>query len=479
MQRTPLVPFAVAMIVGIVLGHHAPAMGLPTWIALLGIVSLSGSLLLFANHKNNALTLTILLSITFFSIGGLRCRLSDPQYDSGHWTHLVKQPSFLTLRLTETPSPRERSWKADAEVLSIDNQESHGTLRLYLRKDSTANILRYGDTLTLHGYADTLRGMLYVTSDHYLIVGRDSTSLRARSEALRMKLLHRMQRGPLEHRHAGVVEAMTLGWRGDLEPDLKTQFRDAGIMHLLCVSGLHVGLLSVMVGWLFFWLGEERRGRIIRGSLQLLALWGFALLTGLSPATVRAALMFSLFVISHMMGRRTDSLNLLAFAAIAMLMADPSLLFDVGWQLSFSAVAGILLARPAINAFRNPFWQASVVSISATLATLPFTISTFHTFQPYFLIANIIIVPLAALILALSMLYMLLPCPLLASPLWWLLESSDRLTGAISHLPGATIENIEISSWGTALLAAAIFFIFIAINTALRRYQQRKDQPLC
>lgn len=480
MRKNPLVPFALALIAGIAVGHHAPHMELPTWLALLGTVILAGILLSLPKKKSNyALAITLLLTFAFFSIGGLRCRLSDPQYDSGHWTHLVHQPSFLTLRLTESPIPRERSWKAEAEVISVDNREAHGTLRLYLRKDSTAATLRYGDTLTLHGYADTTHGWLYVTSDHYLVAGHDSTSLRARSEALRMRLLRRMQNGPLEHRHAGVAEAMTLGWRGDLESDLQAQFRAAGILHLLCVSGLHVGLLSIMVGWLFFWLGEERRGRILRGSLQLLVLWGFALLTGLAPATVRATLMFSLFVVSHMMGRRTDSLNLLALAAITMLMTDPLLLYDVGWQLSFSAVTGILLARPVIQAFHNPFWQAAVVSLAATLATLPVTLSTFHTFQPYFLIANIIIVPLAALILALSLLYMLLPCPLFASPLWWLLESSDRLTGAISRLPGATIEGVEMSLWGTELLAAAIFFIFIAINTALRRYQQRKNLPLC
>jgi competence protein ComEC len=294
-----------------------------------------------------------------------------------------------------------------------------------------------------------------------------------------MKALHRMQRGPLEHRHAGVAEAMTLGWRGDLEPDLYSQFRDAGIMHLLCVSGLHVGLLAAMVGWLLLWLGEERRGRIIRGSLQLVALWGFALLTGWAPGTVRAALMFSLFVVSHMMGRRTESLNLLALAAIVMLAADPQLLFDTGWQLSFSAVTGILLARPAIQLFHNPFWQAAVVSLAATLTTLPVTLSTFHTFQPYFLISNIIIVPLAAIILALSLLYMLLPCSLFASPLWWLLECSDRLTGAISRLPGANLNNIGISPLGTALLVTAIFLLLITINIGLRRYKESKNLPLC
>ena len=389
-----------------------------------------------------------------------------PHRPADHWTHLVGQPSFLTLRLAESPVPRERSWRATAEVLTIDGRPSCGTLR-------------FGDTLTLHGYADTLHEWLYVTSDHYLVAGRDSTSLRARSESLRMKLLRRMQHGPLEHRHAGVAEAMTLGWRGDLEPDLQTQFREAGILHLLCVSGLHVGLLAVMAGGFLLWLGEERRGRILRGSFQLLTVWGFALLTGMAPATMRAALMFSFFIVSRMLGRRTDSLNLLALAAIVMLAANPQLLFDTGWQLSFSAVAGILLARPVINLFHNPLWQVSMVSLAATLAALPVTLSTFHTFQPYFLIANIIVVPLAALILLLALLYMLLPCPLFAAPLWWLLESSDRLTAAVATLPGTTVGDINPGPWGTALLAAAIFLLFATINTLLRRYQQRKNEDPC
>lgn len=469
---------AVALMTGIT-AVHADLFPAWTWVVLLGISALAGGIFLTLKNRDFHITLFILLCLTFVAIGALRCLPDTPQHDPRHWTHLVGQPSFLSLRLTETPTPRQRSWKTAAEIISVDGHKSHGSLRLFLRKDSTAATLRYGDTLTLHGYVDTLRGTLYATSDHYLVAGRDSTSLRARSESLRMRLLRRMQGGPLEHRHAGVAEAMTLGWRGDLEPSLQTQFRQAGILHLLCVSGLHVGLLAVMSGWLFFWLGEERRGRILRGSLQLLALWGFVMLTGLAPATVRAALMFSLFIISHMMGRRTDSLNLLALAAIVMLMSDPLLLFDIGWQLSFSAVAGILLARPAIRVFRNPFWEILIVSLAATLATLPVTISTFHTFQPYFLIANIIIVPLAALILGLSLLYMLLPCPAVAAPLWWLLESSDRLTAAISRLPGATMEGITLSPWETTILAVVIFFIFVTINVALRRYQERKNQPLC
>lgn len=355
------------------------------------------------------------------------------------WTHHCSEKAFLEVRLTETPSPRIKSYKAHVDVLSVDGTPCSGTLRLYLRPDSTAATLRYGDRLLLHGYPDTVKQTIYVTSDHYIITARDSTSLRARSERLRMRLLRRMQRGPLDRRYAGVAEALTLGWRADIDPDTQASYRDAGIAHLLAVSGLHVGLVAAMVGLMLFWVSREQRGRIIRGSIQLTAVWLFALITGLAPSTVRAALMFSLFIVSDILGRRTPKLNLLAAAAIVMLIAKPTLLFDTGWQLSFCAVAGILLAMPVIKAFRNKLYQAAMVSIAATTATLPVTLTTFHRFQPYFLVANILIIPLSFLILFFSLLYMALPCDLTAWPVEMLLRATEAVTSWVASLPGAVI----------------------------------------
>lgn len=476
MRRIPLVPVAMALIAGVAMGHQATTMTLASWAILLALAALLlGLLLLFFREKSRPIIFVMLMA-TFFSIGALRCHLGDPQFDTRDWTTLAtEKASFITLRLKESPLPRERSWRALAEVEEIDNQSCEGELRLYLRKDSTAATLRYGDLLMAHGYANREKGTLYITNDHYILISRDSTSLRAHSEALRMKLLKKMQTGPLEHRYRGVAEAMTLGWRGDLESDLNAQFRDAGIMHLLCVSGLHVGLLAAMVGWLMVWVGKERRGRIIKGSVQMLVLWAFAILTGLAPSTTRAALMFSLFIINNMLGRRTDSLNLLAFAAIIMLMGDPMLLFNTGWQLSFSAVAGILLMRPAINLHHNIMWKAAVVSLAATLATLPITLVTFHQIYPYFLIANIVIVPLAGFLLALSFLYMLLPCGFTAFLIQWPTWFCDRLTNSISNLPGALIEGLTPSPWVVALLALSILFTLVTINIILLRRKKEDD----
>lgn len=371
--------------------------------------------------------------------GGLLGRQHDPLHDGHHWSRRCCERATLEVRLDETPIPRAKSYKVSAEVLAVDGVPSRGAIRLYLRPDSAAAALRYGDRLLLHCRPDAGRSMAYVTSDHYILVGRDGTSLRARSERLRMALVRRMQQGPLDRRYAGVAEALALGWRADIAPDTQASYRDAGIAHLLAVSGLHVGIVALMTGCALFWLGRMRRGRIVRGGVQLVAVWLFAAVTGLAPSAVRAALMFSLFVVGDMLARRTPKMNLLAAAAIAMLVARPMLLFDVGWQLSFSAVAGIIVARPVIHAFRNKIYQTAMVSLAATASTLPVTLATFHRFQPYFLIANVLIVPLSTLILGSALLYMAMPCGATAWPVEMLLRAAEAVTAWVASLPGAVV----------------------------------------
>ena len=280
---------------------------------------------------------------------------------------------------------------------------------------------------------------------------------------LQLRLLERVHHGPLEPRYAGMVEAMALGWRGNLEPEIKTAFLNSGIMHLLCVSGLHVGLVAALTGALLFWVSRERRGRLIRGAVQLVVLWGFALLTGGAPSTLRAALMFSLFIVSDLLGFRTERLNLLAAVAIVMLSVKPSLLFHVGWQLSFAAVGGILLVRPLLDNFRhNILIQSAIVSTAATLATLPIIVSVFHHLPVYFLVANLLIVPWASIILAGSLLYVAIPCSLTAAlvrpPLW----ITDRVTQWIASLPYATVEGIDLEPWALLLLTVAVILLLTA-----------------
>lgn len=436
----PLVPVALALLAGIIVARFTPGVDTGVWVGAMVASTLVGGILLITNIKHRDHILSALFLAVVFVVGGVRQHVGDPARDEMDWRRRCSGPNYLELKLKETPVPREKRYRVLATVETVDGEEVRGKIKLYLRKDLDASALRYGDRLLVHGYADTIQGMLYTTGDHYITVSRDSTSRRAHIETLRMRLLRRMQAGPLPSRQAGVAEALTLGWKADLKPETQAAYRDAGIAHLLAVSGLHVGLLAAMVGGLVFWTGKERRGRAVRGVAQLLAVWTFALLTGLAPSTMRAALMFSLFIVSRILGRHTETFNLLAASAIITLMGNPMLVADTGWQLSYAAVTGILLARPVIHAYRNKLWQSAIVSIAATMATLPITIATFHRIQPYFLIANVLIIPFSAVVLGLSLLYMAVPAAWTAAPLGWALQGVEALTGWVASLPGATIE---------------------------------------
>ncbi|MBR6291351.1 MAG: ComEC/Rec2 family competence protein [Bacteroidales bacterium] len=465
MRRTPLVPVALALMAGIALQHWLTGMATWCWWAIMLTAALTAGMMLIFKRKISIMPTLMLILLFMMGASGSLGRRHDPLYNEHHWTHLSdNEHVYISVKLCETPQPRPRSWQSKAAVETIDGQPSEGTIRLYLRKDSTAATLHYGDRLLIHGFPDRARGTIYTTSDHYIITKRDNKSLRARSEALRMKLQGRLQAGPLEHRQAGVVEALTLGWRADIEPETQAAYRDAGVAHLLAVSGLHVGLLALLVGGLLFWINKEQKGRIVKGSAQLAAVWLFALLTGMAPSTVRAALMFSLFIVSNILARRTPKLNLWAATAIITLTANPMLLFDIGWQLSYSAVAGILLAQPIIRLYHNWIWQAATVSIAATLATLPVTIAAFHRMQAYFLIANVLIVPLAGAILTMSLIYIALPCAMTAWPLGWTLRGAEWMTERVSALPGAVVEVGETATWCVPVIAVAVLALLLAAS---------------
>ena len=468
MRRTPLLPVVLALIVGIVVakcGCHN--MVLWAW-ALAACTVASGVAAVVKPLGMRVAAWCATLAV--IPVGALLL-LNSTQHD---WASNCDKQTFLEVQLQETPQPRPRSIRAKATVLRKGEEErrASGAITLYFRPDSVGHSLRYGDRILMHGYPDTARRSCYTTSDHYNILHRDTTSLRARCEAIRMRLLHRMQGRPMPPDEAAVAAALALGWRANIDVDTQTAFRDAGIAHLLAVSGLHVGLLAAMVGWLARPLGRLRKGRITRGAVQLVAIWGFTLLSGFAPSTVRAALMFSLFCISDITERRTPPLNLLAATAIITLCCSPTLLFDLGWQLSYSAVAGILLAMPAIRSLRTRVGQSAAVSVAATVATLPVVCATFHRLPVYFLIANVVVVPFAGVVLLLSLLYTAWPC----TALGWLTGLAVRLIkhvcNGVAALPGAVVENITpmgIELAFITLIAAALLLSAQLINKSKSR----------
>lgn len=275
-------------------------------------------------------------------------------------------------------------------------------------------------------------------------------------QALAWRLRARFARVLHEHmpapREEAVAAALIFGEKRGIDDDLKQAYADTGAMHLLAVSGMHVGLLAALLGAMLKPLQHWRRRGIILQALILLAVvWLFAFVTGLSGSVLRAAAMFSLLQAGTLLRREASPYNLLAGSAFVLLAWEPRLLADAGAQLSYTAVAGIFLFyKPILERWipRNKIlwaaWQLTAVSLAAQLGTLPLSLWYFHQFPLYFLLSGWVGVPLSTLALPIGLaLFGLAEVPYLSDGLGWALHACVWLMNEsmawMSRLPGATL----------------------------------------
>jgi len=222
----------------------------------------------------------------------------------------------------------------------------------------------------------------------------------------RNKLLQSLRSQGLSHDEYAVAAAILLGYGQLIAPDLHQDFTAAGAVHILVVSGMHVGIIFLIFGFLFSFLLHFKNGDYLRNVLLIIVIWSYALLTGLSPSVSRAATMISLFILADIFRRDYDNFNILAASAFLLLLLNPLLLFDVGFQLSYAAVAGILMFYFPLyrsvyfnNIIFQTIWAALVISFSAELGAFAIAAHYFHQFPLYFLLTNLAVFALSYLII--------------------------------------------------------------------------------
>ncbi|MDX1652871.1 MAG: ComEC/Rec2 family competence protein [Brumimicrobium sp.] len=216
----------------------------------------------------------------------------------------------------------------------------------------------------------------------------------------------------LQEKNYGVASALALGDKSSLTKEKRNEFADAGAMHVLAVSGMHVGILLGFLQWIFFRVSFLRR-RNLYIYFALIVVWSFAFLTGLSASVFRATLMFSILAVGQLKGYPFFNLNALLFSALILLLIDPFYLFDIGFQLSFAAMLGIIFFYQRVkglllirNKWIDYFWQGTALGIAAQIGTMPLSLYYFHQFPNYFILTNLglIILSAAALIAAIVLL---------------------------------------------------------------------------
>lgn len=266
-----------------------------------------------------------------------------------------------------------------------------------------------------------------------------------------------------------IAQALVLGVKDELDNELKQTYAATGAMHILAVSGLHVGIVYAVLIALFGKLRTFKTGRWLFAATCLFILWAYAFITGFSPSVVRAVTMFSLFLIAGASVRQSNIYNTLAIAAFALLSYNPYSILAVGFQLSFLAVLGIVYFQPKMyRLFKFDFWVAdkiwalTCVSIAAQLGTLPLGLYYFHQFPTYFLVANVFVIPAAFAILSLGLAILLFSfVPVVASFLGFLLGQlifwMNKGLFWLEAAPFSIIDRIFLDHMQVVFLFAAIF----------------------
>lgn len=399
------------------------------------------------------------------------------------------------VHVIEPPVP-----KAGNLQLTVSLPEYSKQAILYLHTDSVQPAPRMGDILLAHtritrprpvfpddfDYGNYLRlqhkvGVGYVQSGHWQCIGHVPVrTLRAYAATIRQGLVQRYRDAGLTGRALALVSAITLGERDALDSELRQSFAAAGAAHILAVSGLHTGIILLVIISLltcFGWrrpLYEQRVRRVLMSLTIIIAMWMYAFVTGLSPSVMRAVVMLTIVQVGWLCHRVSLSLNTLAAAACICLWADPLSLFSVSFQLSFSAVLGILWFVPHMNRvckLRNRWLRILrdlfTVSIAATIGTLPVTLYYFGQVSHYFLLTNLVVLPAAYVLVILGVLVLVLAHTTVGV---WLAIALKFMSGWvcgyvswIEHLPHATL-HMTITPWMVVSLTIAIICCYVSMQ---------------
>ncbi len=410
-------------------------------------------------------------------------------------TTLPEEKTFYIGVIDDDPKIREKTIQTPVRLVACADSggfvPAQGRVFVYFRKDSITQLLRYGDSVMFMARLQRVRNLGnpyefdyrkflarkgifhsgFADSGRTVIIGTGGGKpLLLRAYRLRHSLLDIYRKYGISGKEYQILAALTLGYRQALSREVQQSFAHSGAMHILAVSGLHVGILF---GVLLLILRPFAKGRFrwLALAVILAVLWGFAVITGLSPSVRRSAFMFSLIAITLMIRRQTNIYNSLAASAFFMLLFFPTDLFSVGFWLSYLAVISIVSLYPLIYRLIyvprpfNKLWALLSVSIAAQIGTMPIGLYVFHQFPNYFLLTNLLAIPLAGIILYLAMaLFLFNSIGFVGKILGKALVLSVKILWQgihfIENLPGATSTDIYLT-FGQMLILYGIFISFI------------------
>jgi competence protein ComEC len=433
-KKSPFVKILLGMIAGIMLQWRLQLNEGLLWIAMAVSFTflLSFSLIPFFRRYKLSFVTGIAVTLLFCALGALLTRYQD-------WLgNFYKSSDALVIKLDEPLTEKTKSFKANASVVYIIHdgklRPAKGKIITYFRKDSLTGhtdslpfSLDYGSKIILNKPIQEIKNsgnpagfdykryalfqgithQVFLKSGEFEILdGKEQNKFNQFIFSSREKVLSILRKNITGEKELGLAEALLIGYKNDLDQTLVQAYTNTGVVHIIAISGLHLGLIYWLLVQLFRPLKKRRKLRWMQPVFIITGLWLFSLLAGAQPSVLRSAVMFTCIVLGQSLGRKNNSIyNTLAVSAFILLCINPFWLWDVGFQLSYAAVLSIIIfMKPVYNwlYFKNKildfFWKLNAVTIAAQILTVPLGIYHFHQFPNYFLLTNFVAVPVSSII---------------------------------------------------------------------------------
>jgi competence protein ComEC len=477
-SKFPLIRFTFWFVIGILTAFYTQL----NWILSLAMFGLSFLVLGWTFFKSTksyypSISFGIGLYCLSFTLGTSITTLHNPTFKNLHYT--LNETNFETektfhLTLIEKLKNSPKFDRFYANVISIDDKNSSGKIVLNIKNDTSITQLNIGNQLLVKGqllhhfktnnpdqfdygkYIETkgIYGQIYCSANTIKINKKSHKNLSYFTAKFRNTIIENLQDSGFEKEALAVVVALILGQQQDISSETLRDYQYAGAVHILSVSGLHVGFILMFITFLLKPIPNTTLGNTTKLVISIISLWLFAFVAGLAPSVVRSTVMFTFIAIGMHLNKNTNSFHTTIVSMLIILLFEPMFLFDIGFQLSYLAVIFILWLQPLFASFWQPnnkiakyLWEIVTVSFAAQIGTLPLSIYYFHQFPGLFFITNLVLIPFLSIIMALGTLLMIF-----------------AYFNIIPILLSKTVESlITIVNWIIARIASLEDFIFTDI----------------
>lgn len=410
-----------------------------------------------------------------------------------HFLKHKKENTIYLIRISESCYQKTNSYKVNGEVKAIvENKKlmsSSGEVLLAIITKDSLRIPSYGDYILVSAQPEEIPSpqnpsqfdykeylsfhniysrFTLTEKSFFKTTYNDGNWLLKFSFYLRNKLVEKLSIFFVTRDELAVASALLVGFEDYLDPEIIQAFSSTGALHVLSVSGMHVGLVFVCLSWLLSFMDKKKILLMTKYSILLAFIWFYALMTGFSPSVLRSVVMLSLVIISKVRKREANTLNTMLGSAFLLLCYNPFYITEVGFQLSYLAVFGIVYLHPMLsqryvapNKLLHWIWQLTSVSITAQLMTFPLGLLYFHQFPLLFLISNLIIIPITTGIIYIGIAALILFfTPVVSNYLWqigyYTTYTLNLIVKFIDSLRSLTLNGLSITIFETWLIYALI-----------------------